>query len=224
MTKYETVIKVLSQVDRETLERLGEGFLNTYDYGYFLKYEDSKEVLDDLIVYFSHQGTCVQKVSEENGIYVIFGDIIETSHLKEEQYCLVKWNKNADNFDKKSLSVLNIAKCGYCFHEECNDCCYENIFFIEEFYNYCLNQEFIKNLIKESKNFDKEVKEVKENKENKEKEERKEENMDNLRTIAEKLVDNFSEYEEIIYNLCDVGVSDEKIYNIFYEILKDIIE
>lgn len=48
--------------------------------------------------------------------------------------------------------------------------------------------------------------------------------MDNLRTIAEKLVDNFSEYEEIIYKLRDVGVSDEKIYNIFYEILKDIIE
>ena len=221
MTKYETVIKVLSQVDREGLERLGAGFLNIYDYGYFLKYEDSKEVLDDLIVYFSHQGTCVQKVSEENGIYVIFGDIIETSHLKEEQYCLVRWNKNADNFDKKSLSVLNIAKCDYCFHEECNDCCYENIFFIDEFYNYCLNQEFIKNLIKESKNFDKEVKEVKENNKNKEK---KENNMDNLRTIAEKLVDNFSEYEEIIQKLYDLGMSDEKIYNIFYEILKDIIE
>ena len=37
MNKYEEVIKALSQVDRETLERLGEGFLNTYDYGYFLK-------------------------------------------------------------------------------------------------------------------------------------------------------------------------------------------
>lgn len=62
---------------------------------------------------------------------------------------------------------------------------------------------------------------VKENNRNKEK---KEKNMDNLRTIAEKLVDNFSEYEEIIYKLSDLGVSDEKIYNIFYEILKDIIE
>lgn len=48
--------------------------------------------------------------------------------------------------------------------------------------------------------------------------------MDNLRTIAEKLVDNFSKYEEIIDKLYDLGVSDEKIYNIFYEILKDIIE
>ena len=218
MTKYETVIKVLSQVDRETLEKLGEGFLYAYDYGYFLKYEDSKEVLHDLIVYFSHQDICVQKVSEENGIYVIFGDIIETSHLEEEQCCLVKWNKNVDNFDKKSLSVLNIAKCDYCFHEECNDCCYENIFFIEQFYNYCLSQEFIKNLIEESKNFDKEVKE------NKEKEEIKENNLDNLRIIAENLVDNISKYEEIINNLVGIGVKDEKIYNIFYEILKDIIE
>ena len=218
MTKYETVIKVLSQVDRETLERLVSGFLNIYDYGYFLKYEDSREILHNFIKYFPHTDVRLVKSTVNDSTFSIFGDIIETSHLKEEQHCLVKWNRNADNFDKKSLSVLNIAKCDYCFHEECNDCCYENIFFIEQFYNYCLSQEFIKDLIKELKNSDKKVKE------NKEKEEKKENNMDNLRTIAEKLVDNFSEYEEIIYKLRDVGVSDEKIYNIFYEILKDIIE
>ena len=218
MNKYEEVIKALSQVDRETLERLVTGFLNIYDYGYFLKYEDSREILHNFIKYFPHTDVRLVKATVNNSTFSIFGDIIETSHLKEEQHCLVKWNRNADNFDKKSLSVLNIAKCDYCFHEECNDCCYENIFFIEQFYNYCLSQEFIKDLIKELKNSDEKVKE------NKEKEERKEENMDNLRTIAEKLVDNFSEYEEIIYKLRDVGVSDEKIYNIFYEILKDIIE
>ena len=218
MTKYETVIKVLSQVDRETLERLVAGFLNIYDYGYFLKYEDSREILHNFIKYFPHTDVRLVKATVNNSTFSIFGDIIETSHLKEEQHCLVKWNRNADNFDKKSLSVLNIAKYDYCFHEECNDCCYENIFFIEQFYNYCLSQEFIKDLIKELKNSDEKVKE------NKEKEEKKENNMDNLRTIAEKLVDNFSEYEEIIYKLRDVGVSDEKIYNIFYEILKDIIE
>ena len=218
MNKYEEVIKALSQVDRETLERLVTGFLNIYDYGYFLKYEDSREILHNFIKYFPHTDVRLVKATVNDSTFSIFGDIIETSHLKEEQHCLVKWNRNADNFDKKSLSVLNIAKCDYCFHEECNDCCYENIFFIEQFYNYCLSQEFIKNLIKESKNFDKEVKE------NKEKEERKEENMDNLRTIAENLVDNFYKYEEIISNLRDIGVKDEKIYNIFYEILKDIIE
>ena len=218
MNKYETVIKVLSQVDRETLERLVAGFLNIYDYGYFLKYEDSREILHNFIKYFPHTDVRLVKGTVNDSTFSIFGDIIETSHLKEEQHCLVKWNRNADNFDKKSLSVLNIAKCDYCFHEECNDCCYENIFFIEQFYNYCLSQEFIKDLIKELKNSDEKVKE------NKEKEEKKENNMDNLRTIAEKLVDNFSEYEEIIYKLSDLGVSDEKIYNIFYEILKDIIE
>ena len=218
MTKYETVIKVLSQVDRETLERLVAGFLNIYDYGYFLKYEDSREILHNFIKYFPHTDVRLVKATVNDSTFSVFGDIIETSHLKEEQHCLVRWNKNADNFDKKSLSILNIAKCDYCCREECSDCCYESIFFIEEFYNCCLNQEFIKNLIKELKNSDEKVKE------NNEKEERKEENMDNLRTIAEKLVDNFSEYEEIIYKLRDVGVSDEKIYNIFYEILKDIIE
>ena len=218
MTKYETVIKVLSQVDRETLEKLGEGFLNTYDYGYFLKYEDSKEILHNFIKYFPHTDVRLVKATVNDSTFSIFGDIIETSHLKEEQYRLVKWNKNVDNFDKKSLSVLNIAKCDYCFHEECNDCCYENIFFIDEFYNCCLNQDFIKNLIKELKNSDEKVKE------NEEKEERKEENMDNLRTIAENLVDNFYKYEEIISNLRDIGVKDEKIYNIFHEILKNISE
>ena len=81
-----------------------------------------------------------------------------------------------------------------------------------------MNQEFIKNLIKESKNFDKEVKE------NKEKEERKEENMNNLRIIAENLVNNINKYEEIIDNLVDIGIKDEKIYNIFHEILKNISE
>lgn len=218
MNKYEEVIKVLSQVDRETLERLVSGFLNIYDYGYFLKYEDSKEILHNFIKYFPHTDVRLVKATANDSTFLVFGDIIETSHLKEEQYRLVKWNKNADNFDKKSLSVLNIAKCDYCCREECNDCCYENIFFIDEFYNYCLNQEFIKNLIKELKNSDEKVKE------NKEKEERKEENMDNLRTIAENLVNNISKYEEIIDNLVDIGVKDEKIYNIFYEILKDIIE
>ena len=213
MTKYETVIKVLSQVDRETLEKLGQGFLNVYDYGYFLEYEDSKEVLCNLTKYFPEK--CIE-INKDKTVYKIFGDIIETSHLKEEQYCLVRWNKNADNFDKKSFSIANIAKCDYCYREECDDCCYENIFFIDKFYNFCLNQEFIKNLIKESKNSDKEVKE------NKEKEERKEENMDNLRIIAENLVNNISKYEEIIDNLVDIGVKDEKIYNIFYEIFKNI--
>ena len=34
MTKYETVIKVLSQADRKTLEMIAKGFFNVYDYGY----------------------------------------------------------------------------------------------------------------------------------------------------------------------------------------------
>ena len=87
-------------------------------------------------------------------------------------------------------------------------CCYISVFFIEDFYIYCLEQNFIKVLIKESKNPNGKIKE----------------NMDNLRTIAKNLVDNFYKYEEIISNLCDIGVKDERIYNIFYEILKNISE
>ena len=80
-----------------------------------------------------------------------------------------------------------------------------------------MKQDFIKALIQKSKSSDEEVKTFN-------KEEKKEENMDNLRIIAENLVNNISKYEEIIDNLIDIGVKDEKIYNIFYEILKDIIK
>lgn len=212
MTKYETIIKALSQIDRETLGRIAREFFKTYDYGYFLKYEDSKEVLYNFIKYFPHTDVRVVNVVKNGSTYSIFGNIVETNHLEEEQYNLIRW-KSADNFDEKSFSIPNNAKCFGCCCEECDNCCYESIFFIEEFYNYCLNQNFIKVLIKEMNN--EETKKIKE---------KEEENMDNLRTIAEKLVNNFDEYEEIINKLRDVGVSDEKIYNIFYEILKDISE
>ena len=142
----------------------------------------------------------------------------EKAMCRYEYYSLIKWDKDSDSFDEESLSILNITECYSCEECETHNCCYENIFFIEEFYNYCLNQEFIEILIKESKNSDEKVKKNKEN------EEIKEENMDNLRIIAENLVNNISKYEEIIDNLVDIGVKDEKIYNIFYEILKDIIE
>lgn len=212
MNKYETVIKALSQVDHSTLEMIARGFFNAYDYGYLLKYGDSEEVLYNLVEYFPER--CIE-INKDKTTYTIFAAIIETSYLKEEQYNLIRWNKNIDNFDENSLSILNIARCSSCYCEECNDCCYESVFFIEEFYNYCLNQHFIKVLISEMNTNSKENDKNKEEKGN---------NMDNLRTIAEKLVDNFDKYEEIINNLVDIGVSDEKIYNIFYEILKDIIE
>ena len=44
MTKYETVIKVLSQVDRETLEMIVKGFFKAYHYSQYLRYSDLKEV------------------------------------------------------------------------------------------------------------------------------------------------------------------------------------
>lgn len=215
MTKYETVIKVLSQADRETLEMIAKGFFKVYNYGYFLKYEDSKEVLCNLTEYFPKKYI---ETNKDKTVYKIFRSIIRTNYLKEKQHYLIKWDKDLDSFDEESLSILNITECYSCEECETHNCCYESIFFIEEFYNYCLNQEFIKILIQESKNSDEKVKE------NKEKEEKKENNMDNLRTIAENFVDYFYKYEEIISNLRDIGVKDEKIYNIFYEIFKNISE
>lgn len=215
MTKYETVIKVLSQVGRETLEMLGKGFFKAYDHSQYLRYSNIKEVLYSFIKNFPHTIARVINVTKNGSIYSIFGNTIETSELERTSYSDIEWyNENEENFDTDTLSISNQLECCHC--DDCHMCCYVNIFFIEGFYDFCLEQTFIKVLIKEMNN--KEVKKIEE------KEKKEEENMDNLRTIAEKLVDNFDEYEEIIYKLRDVGVSDEKIYNIFYEILKDISE
>lgn len=212
MTKYEVIIKILSQVDRETLEMLGKGFFKTCCYAHYLRYSNIKEILYNFIKYFPHTDARVINVAENGSTYSIFGNIVETLNLERRAYSDIEWNnENEEEFDKDTLSIYNQLECCEC--DECHMCCYISIFFIEEFYDYCLKQNFIKSLIKEMNN--KETKKI---------EEKEEANMDNLRTIAEKLVDNFSEYEEIIYKLRDVGISDEKIYNIFYEILKDIIE
>lgn len=215
MTKYETVIKVLSQVGRKTLEMMGKGFARTYCYAHYLGYSDIREVLYDLQTYFHCENISIENVSKDNATYIIFGNVCEEIELERNSYSDIEWNnENEENFNKNTLSIFNRLECCHC--NDCYFCCYRSIFFIEEFYDFCLKQTFVKVLIEEMNN--KEVEKIEE------KGERKEKNMDNLRTIAEKLVDNFDEYEEIIYKLRDVGVSDEKIYNIFYEILKDINE
>ena len=218
MNKYETVIKVLSQVNRKILEMIAKGFFKAYHYSQYLRYSDVKEVFYNLQTYFSCKDISITNVSKDNAIYTIFGNQSEKVNLERKAYSDIEWNnenenEDEENFDRDTLSIFNQLECCHC--DDCHMCCYISVFFIEDFYTYCLEQNFIKILIEESKNFNGKIKENKE---------RKEENMDNLKTIAEKLVDNFSEYEEIIYKLRDVGVSDEKIYNIFYEILKDIIE
>lgn len=217
MNKYETVIKVLSQVDHKTLEMIAKGFFKTYHYSQYLRFSDLREVFYDLQKYFSYKDIGITNVSKDNAVYIIFGNQSEKIELEAKSYSEIEWNnKNEENFDRDTLSIFNQLECCHC--DDCHMCCYISVFFIEDFYTYCLKQEFIKVLIEELKNSDEKVKE------NKEKEERKEENMDNLRTIAENLVDNFYKYEEIISNLRDIGVKDEKIYNIFHEILKNISE
>lgn len=214
MNKYETVIKVLSQVDHEILKILAEGFFKAYHYSQYLRYSDIGEILHNFIKYFPHTDVRVVNVTENGSTFLVFGNTIGTLELERKAYSDIEWsNENEENFDRNTLSIFNQLECQHC--DDCHMCCYESVFFIEDFYTYCLEQNFIKVLISEMST------NSKENNRNKEK---KENNMDNLRTIAEKLVDDFSEYEEIIYKLRDVGVSDEKIYNIFYEILKDIIE
>lgn len=214
MNKYETVIKVLSQVDRKTLEMIAKGFFKAYYHSQYLRYSDIGEILHSFIKYFPHTDVRVVNVTKNGSTYLVFGNTIETLELERKASSDIEWsNKNEENFDRNTLSIFNQLECYHC--DDCHMCCYESIFFIEEFYNYCLNQQFIKVLISEMSTNSKENDKNKEEKGN---------NMDNLRTIAEKLVDNFDKYEEIINNLVDIGVSDEKIYNIFYEILKNISE
>lgn len=212
MTKYETVIKVLSQVGHGTLEMMGKGFFRTYRNANYLGHSDIGEVIYDLQTYFRCENIGIENVSKNNATYIIFGNVCERIELERNSYSDIEWNnENEEEFNKNTLSIFNQLECCEC--EECHMCCYISIFFIEQFYDFCLEQTFVKVLIEEMNN--KEIKKIKE---------KEEENMDNLRTIAENLVDNFNKYEEIINNLCDIGVEDEKIYNIFYEILKDISE
>lgn len=215
MTKYETIIKVLSQVDCETLEMIAKGFFKAYYCSQYLRYSDLKEVFYDLQTHFSYKDISITNVSKDNAVYTIFGNQSERINLERKAYSNIEWNnENEEDFNRDTLSIFNqLECCHYC--NDCHMCCYISVFFIEDFYTYCLEQNFIKVLIQESKNSDGKIKENKE---------RKEGNMDNLRTIAENLVNNISKYEEIIDNLIDIGVKDEKIYNIFYEILENISE
>lgn len=210
MTKYETVIKVLSQVDRETLEMMGKGFFKAYNHSQYLRYGNLRDVFYSFIKYFSHTVARVVNVSKNGSTYSIFGNTIETCELERVSYSNIEWNnENEENFNREMLSIFNQLECCHC--DDCHMCCYINIFFIEGFYDYCLEQNFIKVLIKEMND-----------KENNKIEKKEEENMDNLRTISTNLVDYFYKYEEIISDLRDIGVKDEKICDIFYEILKDI--
>lgn len=212
MTKYETVIKVLSQVDRETLEMMGKGFFKTYNHSQYLRYVDSREVLYNFIKYFPHTDARVINVTENGSTYSIFGNTIETRELERTSCFDIEWNnENEEDFNTGTLSIFNQLECCEC--DECHMCCYINVFFIEDFYDYCLKQNFIKVLIEEMND-----------KENNKIEEKEEENMDNLRTISTNLVDYFYKYEEIISDLRDIGVKDEKICDIFYEVLKNISE
>lgn len=214
MTKYETVIKALSEVDRNTLEMIARGFFKACQYSQYLRYSNVKEIIHSFLKYFSYTDARTVNVTKNGSTFSIFGNIIKTSELERKSYSDIKWNnENEENFDKNTLSIFNEFECCRC--DECHLCCYVSVFFIEEFYTYCLEQNFIKVLIEETKIFNEETKKIKE---------KEEENMDNLRTIAKNLVDNLDRYGEIINNLQDIGVSDEKIYNIFYEILKDIEE
>lgn len=167
MNKYETVIKVLSQVDHETLERLVEGFFKAYHYSQYLRYSDLREVLHSFIKYFPHTDVRVVNVTENGSTYSVFGNTIKTLELERKAYSDIKWNnenenEDEENFNRDTLSIFNQLECCHC--DDCHMCCYISVFFIEGFYTYCLEQILLKFLFKNQKVLMEKLKKIKKEK------------------------------------------------------------
>lgn len=203
MNIYEKIVKMLASLGKDVINNLGETFCKNYDQCQYISYENMLNVINSIKKYLP------SLFAEENENYFkIFGQ----TYFKAE---MQQWSNgsifiNDEFYNKDNFVTVN------CRYTECpNDC--ENcntfcekvpIFFIDVFYDFCLNSEIVKNSLEMEKN--------------------KMENTEvpskpyDLKTIAKNLVINSDEYKKIIDNLYDVGLEEEKIFDIFYEILKNI--
>lgn len=202
MNIYKTVIKALASLGKDTINELGKTFVENYSYCQYMSYEDMREAMSYILEYFPHEN-----IIEYDQSYVLFGQPYWKSVLKERSNHEIYIDE--DSYNKNNSTVINHYNSTYDDCQECSCIC-ENvpIFFIDVFYDFCLNSEVVKNFFRNGENRmdDKEITQK----------------SNNLKTIAKNLVVNSDEYKKIIDNLYDVGLEEERIYNIFYEILKNI--
>ena len=204
MNIYEATIKTLASSEKDTINNLGKIFIKNYNYCKYISYENMLSVVNYIKEYLPDLFT-----EEDEKYYKIFGQIYFKVEMK-------RWSNSSIYIDNKIYNPDNFTTVN-CRNTECpyacDDCCTfcENvpIFFIDVFYDFCLSNEILKNFSRAER-------------ENKIENEKITQKSNDLRIIAENLVNNFDEYKEIIDNLYNIGLEDERIYNIFYEILKNI--
>lgn len=204
MDIYETVIKALASLGKETINELWEAFVKNYSDCQYISYENMLNVVNYIKKYLPDLFT-----EEDEKYYKIFGQIYFKAEMKRWSNSSIYINDKI--YNKNNFTTVNCrnTECLYdC--ENCNTYCEAvPLFFIDIFYDFCLNSEVVKNFLRTEGENKMENKEIIQK-------------SDNLRTIAENLVINSDEYKKIIDNLYDVGLEEEKIFNIFYEILKNI--
>lgn len=141
MDKYKKVIGFLSQLDRDSIERIGEEFseINDRTFLHFMGYNNIIKVFSYLEKYFPNGVTYKFKRKDEN-YYSIFGKIYCETNLK-------KWYTETTEvyiynyFEWKTFSVLTCTDdCLYCHKNKIRreGCPRRSIFLLEEFYDFVL--------------------------------------------------------------------------------------
>lgn len=141
MDKYKKVIGFLSQLDRDSIEHIGEEFfnINHHKYSHFMGYDNIVKVFSYLEKYFPNGVTYKFKRKGEE-YYSIFGKIYCETNLK-------KWYTETtevyiyNHFEWKTLSVLTCTDdCLYCHKNRLRreGCPHRSIFLLEEFYDFVL--------------------------------------------------------------------------------------
>lgn len=141
MNKYKKVIGFLSQLDRDSIEHIGEEFfnINHHKYSHFMGYDNIAKVFSYLEKYFPN-GIAYKFKRKGEEYYSIFGKIYCETNLK-------KWYTETtevyiyNHFEWKTLSVLICTDdCLYCHKNRLRreGCPHRSIFLLEEFYDFVL--------------------------------------------------------------------------------------
>lgn len=141
MNKYKKVIGFLSQLDRDSIERIGEEFcnINYHDFLHFMEYDNIVKVFLYLKRYFPN-GAIYNFKRKGEEYYSIFGKIYCETNLK-------KWYTETtdifinNHFEWKTFSVLTCTDdCLYCHKNRIRreGCPHRSVFLLEEFYDFVL--------------------------------------------------------------------------------------
>ena len=141
MNKYKKVIGFLSQLDRDSIERIGEEFfnINYHKCLHFMGYNNIVKIFLYLEKYFP-KGAIYNFKRKGEEYYSIFGKIYCETNLKK-WYTETTDVNISNHFEWKNFSVLTCTDdCLYCHKNRIRreGCPHRSIFLIEEFYDFVL--------------------------------------------------------------------------------------